>query len=325
MGEEWETLFYLHMNIDTSPPNVLLADQDAKVRSTLESFFRQVGWSYEIVENARLGLAALEKRSFDIVIAEFEMPAIEGSGFIHALRDKNPDQTLLALTSECSAERAIECLRHGVVDIITKPVDLITLEATVLKSCNSRRDDELGSQQFKNALSEFTSYVFQTGELAGHKLPLVIAEKLYRAARITLSLKLKLQLTFDEAITNSLDHGNLELNSAWREEIDKSGIDRYAVVKKARLSDPHFSSRKLFVDVHYTGSQLKISLRDEGRGFKPPPAKLRRPNPQNPNASELYCYGRGLSIMHSVMDDVFYSEDGRQLTLVKNLGEKAWD
>lgn len=120
---------------------------------------------------------------------------------------------------------------------------------------------------------------------------------------------LRLELVFQEAITNSVEHGNLGLKSEWREEFDKDGIDRYAMLKAERLKEPIYANRTVEIQLWVIGPELVISLHDEGEGFDT--EKVRSYQDDRPEA----VHGRGIRILSEVMDSVFYADGGRRLVL----------
>ncbi len=120
---------------------------------------------------------------------------------------------------------------------------------------------------------------------------------------------LRLELVFQEAITNSVEHGNLGLKSEWREEFDKDGIDRYALLKAERLKEPMYANRTVEIQLWVIGPELVISLHDEGEGFDV--EKVKSYQEDRPEA----VHGRGIRILSEVMDNLFYADRGRRVIL----------
>lgn len=155
---------------------------------------------------------------------------------------------------------------------------------------------------------------YTTVELVGKKLKLYFADELQAQRRLNAKERRKLELAFQEAVTNSVEHGNLELDSAWRETIDQHGHDRYSVLKAQRLSEPYYSQRKIVISFQLCDDSYFIRVRDEGPGFNPP---LAGPSPQPTDG--VRCSGRGIPIIRSSVDVLTYSHGGREICMRKHV------
>lgn len=300
------------MNTNPVPPRVLYAEDDENTRELFKLFFSQVGWQFEVVTDGTSALKSVAEHTFDVVITDLRMPGLDGLELLRHIRHNNPAQAVIVVTASGSMNDLLNLMREGATDIIQKPVDFDTLQKSVTRVLSRVRQHDVEHGSYKYIASEHITMMFTSKELSELKLPLTVAERLLQAGRIDLNLKLRLDLAFQEALTNSLEHGNLELESAWKEIVDEAGIDHYSVVKRQRLADPVFAGRLLTVRVEYSSSQINIKIEDQGRGWGKRRAKRSR--------EELpECHGRGLSIIYATMDKVRYSKNGRCLTMVKHL------
>jgi anti-sigma regulatory factor (Ser/Thr protein kinase) len=116
-----------------------------------------------------------------------------------------------------------------------------------------------------------------------------------------------LNLVLQEAYTNGIEHGNLELLSEWKDEVDSEGKDKFTVIKTLRLNDPHFSNRSIYVEC--AGSDLGISIKitDEGKGYN-------FKEFSNDSPTDAF-YGRGMKIISTYSDSVKFLDDGRTIEL----------
>jgi anti-sigma regulatory factor (Ser/Thr protein kinase) len=158
-------------------------------------------------------------------------------------------------------------------------------------------------------------YRFMSRELTEQLFELPLIAELYAAKFISEAEYSRLTVAFQEALANSLEHGNLELPSGWKEEIDpKTGIDRFSRERAARMLDPKFGNRTLEVDLHFDGKVLTIRIRDSGPGFEPPATRI-----MEARDVSLDSFGRGLQLLYATMDEVTYAARGTEITLVKRL------
>jgi DNA-binding NtrC family response regulator len=107
---------------------VLIVEDDQSARVGLEQLVRS--WGYA-AESAKDGEDALEKvTSFRpaIVITDLVMPRLDGLGLLRALQQQGADTTTLLLTAQGTVETAVEAMKEGAYDYLTKPVDIQRLK-----------------------------------------------------------------------------------------------------------------------------------------------------------------------------------------------------
>lgn len=159
-------------------------------------------------------------------------------------------------------------------------------------------------------ISEVKIYEIPSVELAHQGFPLEVISQLHTAGKIDKHTMLRVELAFQEALTNSLEHGNLELLSAWKEEVQKDGTDRFSVEKRKRLADPFYGNRKVRISVECTEDRLVISITDQGNGFEYEKIIC---------SQNLEPYGRGLAMIRANMDAVSFADKGRVIQMTKRL------
>src|SRR6201984_1685354 len=118
--------------VETDPKiaaeRVLIVEDDASARVGLEQLVRSWGF---IADSACDGEEALEKiTSFRpaIVITDMVMPRMDGLALLRALPQGGPDVTTLLLTAQGTVETAVEAMKEGAYDYLTKPVDIQRLK-----------------------------------------------------------------------------------------------------------------------------------------------------------------------------------------------------
>ncbi len=295
-------------------PNILLAQQDPEFRMTLEKYSRQAGWRYDSVGDGNAVLRAISSKKYDAVIAHYKMPDLGGVALLRAIRSMRPAQAVIMVAAENSVDEAVSALREGGADYLLKPVDYDALLGAVQRAVSGRQRHEEASPLFAFVDSQTTCFTFTTKDAAGGWPRLLIADELLRSKRITLETKLRLELAFQEALANSLEHGNLELASEWKEQYDAEGIDRFSREKRLRLQDPRYAERKLRILSRYRKGRLTIVIEDQGPGFLAE-EHLKR----SVVLDGIVCHGRGVAIISAVMDEVRYSKRGSRLKMVKYL------
>jgi DNA-binding NtrC family response regulator len=115
-------------DVATAAERVLIVEDDAAARVGLEQLVRSWGFT---AESAKDGEDALEKvTSFRpaIVITDLVMPRMDGLGLLRALHQQGADATTLLLTAQGTVETAVEAMKEGAYDYLTKPVDIQRLK-----------------------------------------------------------------------------------------------------------------------------------------------------------------------------------------------------
>jgi anti-sigma regulatory factor (Ser/Thr protein kinase) len=115
-------------------------------------------------------------------------------------------------------------------------------------------------------------------------------------------------VALEEALTNAIQHGNLELES----ELFDTSLELFAAELRDRPKQPPYRDRRVEVTAVVTRQEARYIIEDEGPGFD-----LSIIGHLNELLAGDETHGRGLVLIHSVMDDVSYNEAGNQITMVK--------
>jgi anti-sigma regulatory factor (Ser/Thr protein kinase) len=122
----------------------------------------------------------------------------------------------------------------------------------------------------------------------------------------------RLGMAFTEALTNAIEHGNLELPSSLK---DGGGMSRFFAERSRRLADPRYAARRVRVELKIRPECLQISLRNEGPGFRPAEATRACLGPP----PRKHPYGLGLRMIEGLVDQVEIAPDGRGIILRSRL------
>ncbi|WMW64440.1 sigma-54 dependent transcriptional regulator [Nitratidesulfovibrio liaohensis] len=122
-----------------SNATILIVDDDAAHRSMLRTMLR--GWGYA-TEEADDGESAVEKvrqRARDAVLMDVRMARMDGIAALHHILDWNPATPVLIMTAHSSVDTAVEALRTGAYDYLTKPLDFDVLRHTLERALDHTR------------------------------------------------------------------------------------------------------------------------------------------------------------------------------------------
>ncbi|MBE9532151.1 MAG: sigma-54-dependent Fis family transcriptional regulator, partial [Proteobacteria bacterium] len=100
---------------------ILLIDDEESMRHMLSVLLKKAGYFAKSAESAEAGLKAMEREDFDFVLCDIKMPGMGGLGFLREIKEKRPDQTVIMMSAYGTIENAIECMKLGAYDYISKP------------------------------------------------------------------------------------------------------------------------------------------------------------------------------------------------------------
>jgi len=103
--------------------SILIVDDELSVRDSLYNWFIEDGYSVDCAEDAKQALNAIEKKNFDIILADIKMPGMDGMEMHRRIKSLNKDAIVIIMTAFASVETAVQALKEGAYDYITKPFD----------------------------------------------------------------------------------------------------------------------------------------------------------------------------------------------------------
>ena len=140
-------------------PSILIIDDEKSIRKTLTEILSFEGYKIEEAADGEEGLKKFRDKNFDIVLCDIKMPKLDGIEFLERARQINNEVPIIIISGHGNIETAVEAVKKGAYDYISKPPDLnrmlITLrnalektslvaETKVLKRKVSRVQDIVG-------------------------------------------------------------------------------------------------------------------------------------------------------------------------------------
>jgi len=108
--------------------NLLVIADEKTQRDCLTGFLENIGHHVLSAETGRQGLDLLEKSSIHIIISDFKMPGLDGLQIVEEVKKINPSILVILITAFGEVELAVDVMKAGAYDFLTKPVDLDQLE-----------------------------------------------------------------------------------------------------------------------------------------------------------------------------------------------------
>jgi DNA-binding NtrC family response regulator len=119
-------------------PRVLVIDDDASLRFTLDAVLSDAGFTVEIQDGGESGLAAFEAHGADVVLTDLAMPGIDGMKVLQSLRVQDPSVPVVMLTAHGSERVAVAAMKAGAHDYLPKPFDPDELVLSVRRAFETR-------------------------------------------------------------------------------------------------------------------------------------------------------------------------------------------
>ncbi len=102
---------------------ILVVDDDATLAETLRDFLQHEGYSVEVALSGAEAIAALERSTICLAVVDLMMPLTDGLALMEDLRRRNPELAVIIMTGYGTIETAVEAMKRGAEDYITKPFD----------------------------------------------------------------------------------------------------------------------------------------------------------------------------------------------------------
>ncbi|MEW4530004.1 sigma-54 dependent transcriptional regulator [Maioricimonas sp. JC845] len=121
------------------PLEILFVDDDADFAAGCVRWFQINGHRVTHAESGQEGVAQSGKRDFDIAVLDWNLPGLSGLELLQRMRDVSPETEIIVLTGEGTIENAVESMRRGVFDFLSKPFPMAELERRCLGALERRR------------------------------------------------------------------------------------------------------------------------------------------------------------------------------------------
>jgi two-component system nitrogen regulation response regulator NtrX len=105
-------------------PSILIIDDEKSIRKTLNEILSFEGYKIEEAADGEEGLKKFKEKNFDIVLCDIKMPKLDGIEFLERAREINDEVPIIIISGHGNIETAVEAVKKGAYDYISKPPDL---------------------------------------------------------------------------------------------------------------------------------------------------------------------------------------------------------
>lgn len=117
---------------------ILVADDEESMRWVLSKALKKKGFSVDLAKDGDEALKMIHGTSYDLAILDIKMPGLSGLDLLDRIRELKNELLVVIMTAEASMKNAVEAMKRGAYDYITKPFDLDVIDAIIEKIDKAR-------------------------------------------------------------------------------------------------------------------------------------------------------------------------------------------
>jgi DNA-binding NtrC family response regulator len=155
---------------EAQPTRILVAEDEANLRLVIQKELQRMGHRVQVAPDGEAALRRLEEGNVDILLCDINMPRMDGMELLRRIHERPNPPEVIMLTGHATVETAIEAMKLGAYDYLTKPYRITELDALVKQAAEKRRlrvDNQRLRQQLarQSAMPEIVSVSEQMREV----------------------------------------------------------------------------------------------------------------------------------------------------------------
>ena len=115
-------------------PKILIVDDEKRIRDTCGRMLVNEGFEVALAESGEKGLETIQREHFDIILLDLMMPGMSGMETLVHVRESHPDTVVIVITGYATLDHAVEAMKKGAFDFISKPFSAQDLRVTIAKT-----------------------------------------------------------------------------------------------------------------------------------------------------------------------------------------------
>jgi two-component system nitrogen regulation response regulator NtrX len=145
--------------------NILIIDDEKAIRKTLSEILSYEGYKIDEAGDGEEGLKKFKEKSYDVVLCDIKMPKLDGIEFLDKAREANPDVPVIMISGHGTIETAVEAVKKGAYDYISKPPDLNRLLITI-RNAMDKTNLVAEAKVLKRKVSKVEEMIGESGPIA---------------------------------------------------------------------------------------------------------------------------------------------------------------
>lgn len=127
------------MSENTRPTRLLVAEDEANLRLVIQKELQRLGYNVSVSPDGEAALRRLEESNVDVMLCDINMPKMDGMELLRRVRERPNPPEIIMLTGHATVETAIEAMKLGAYDYLSKPYRITELDALVKQAADKRR------------------------------------------------------------------------------------------------------------------------------------------------------------------------------------------
>ena len=144
--------------------NILIIDDEKAIRKTLSEILSYEGYKIEEASDGEEGLKKFKDKAYDVVLCDIKMPKLDGLEFLDKARESNPDVPVIMISGHGTIETAVEAVKKGAYDYISKPPDLNRLLITI-RNAKDKTNLVAETKVLKRKVSKVEEMIGESGPI----------------------------------------------------------------------------------------------------------------------------------------------------------------
>ena len=121
---------------------ILVVDDELNMQMVLKAMLQKEGYEILTASDGMEALKILKANPVAVVVTDLKMPRLDGMGLLEKIQDSYPDIPVIMITAHGTVSTAVEAIKKGALDYITKPFDQDDLKNIIHKAVQTRRLNE---------------------------------------------------------------------------------------------------------------------------------------------------------------------------------------
>jgi two-component system response regulator AtoC len=137
------------------PAKILVVDDELNMRLVLKAMLKKEGYEVATAADGQEALQILKEEKIAVVATDLKMPRLDGMGLLHRIMQEDPSLPVIILTAYGTVSNAVDALKKGAFDYLTKPFEQDELKTVILKAVKAR---QLGDRDLSAPAGDIDPY-----------------------------------------------------------------------------------------------------------------------------------------------------------------------
>jgi len=126
-------------NTPAHPIRILIAEDESSLRTILKKLFLKKGYEVETVPDGEMAIAKIRQQNFQIALLDINMPNRSGLEVLSIAKQEHPQLSVIMITAQDTMKNAVEAMKRGAFDYVSKPFELEEIELLVERALETHR------------------------------------------------------------------------------------------------------------------------------------------------------------------------------------------